>query len=405
LFVASRVFFRSMNRASRVAWSLFALLAASGCGGDSPGTAPAPVSGGSSPAVTLAQLSLDPVSVIGGRESKGQLTLDGAAPTGGVSVSLSSTNAVATVPSSVAVAAGATSATFAVATQAVTDPADVMVKATLGSTAKDAPLRVTPQPRLTVFTIASLGGRVLGGQPFSGAVSLDLPAPPGGARVDVTADDTAARVAAVDIPEGRESANYTFSTRLGASDVRINITASYGGASISNTLVVLGPGSSTSPPTGPPLPSIPTFFSYVSDPKNYIGLGQSLTLASPGVPFFATANCGRVGNLVTWIDTGSFNGRSYNVSFFVPGGLKVGSYTGADGGPGRPAIQIVGEGRFCDATGRFDITQLVIGPNGSVRRLRATFEHRCTESAEFSGLLVGELSLNDPPLVPGVACY
>ena len=52
-----------------------------------------------------------------------------------------------------------------------------------------------------------------------------------------------------------------------------------------------------------------------------------------------------------------------------------------------------------------EMQQLVVGSNGSVRRFRATFEHRCKVGAEFSGLLVGEVSLNDPPLVPAVACY
>src|SRR5262249_30243635 len=64
-------------------------------------------------AAVLSSLPLTPASVSGGTPSTGTVTLNGAAPTGGASVSLTSGNtAVATVPDSVVVAAGATTATF-----------------------------------------------------------------------------------------------------------------------------------------------------------------------------------------------------------------------------------------------------------------------------------------------------
>src|SRR2546425_4097410 len=71
--------------------------------------------------VSLSSLSLNPTSVTGGNSSTGTVTLSGAAPSGGAQVTLSSSNTVvARVPSSVTVAAGATSATFTVSTSAVT---------------------------------------------------------------------------------------------------------------------------------------------------------------------------------------------------------------------------------------------------------------------------------------------
>src|SRR5438445_22208 len=69
----------------------------------------------SSPSVTLSTLSLNPTTVTGGDSSTGTVTLSGPAPSGGAQVALSSSDtSVATVPSSVTVAAGATSATFTV---------------------------------------------------------------------------------------------------------------------------------------------------------------------------------------------------------------------------------------------------------------------------------------------------
>jgi hypothetical protein len=77
-------------------------------------------------------LSLDPLSVGGGDPSTGTVTLAGAAPAGGAVVQLSSGNAaVASVPPSVTVGAGATSATFPVSTSAVAANVTVSIEALL----------------------------------------------------------------------------------------------------------------------------------------------------------------------------------------------------------------------------------------------------------------------------------
>ena len=55
---------------------------------------------------TLSTLSVSPTSVTGGGTSQGTVTLSAVAPTGGSSVTLSSNNAVATVPGSVTVRRG-----------------------------------------------------------------------------------------------------------------------------------------------------------------------------------------------------------------------------------------------------------------------------------------------------------
>jgi hypothetical protein len=72
------------------------------------------------PAAALSAVSVNPTSVTGGTSSQGTVTLTSAAPVGGFAASLSSSNtAAATVPASVSVAQGATSATFAIPTSAV----------------------------------------------------------------------------------------------------------------------------------------------------------------------------------------------------------------------------------------------------------------------------------------------
>jgi hypothetical protein len=96
---------------------------------------------------TLSSLSLSPSSVNGGTSSTGTVTLSGAAPSGGRVVSLSSSNtAVATVPASVTVSAGATSRTFTITTQTVTSQATSTITGTLGSTSRSAVLTVNTAP-------------------------------------------------------------------------------------------------------------------------------------------------------------------------------------------------------------------------------------------------------------------
>jgi len=96
-------------------------------------------------APVLSSVSLNPTTVTGGTTSTGTVTLTGPAPAGGAVVSLVSSSADATVPATVTIAAGATSATFTVTTK--TYPG--LYKATItaaktGSTSQKAVLTVDP---------------------------------------------------------------------------------------------------------------------------------------------------------------------------------------------------------------------------------------------------------------------
>lgn len=72
------------------------------------------------PAPTLTSLTLNPTSVVGGlQSSRGTVTLSAPAPAGGVQVTLSSSSGVASVPASVFIPAGASSASFTVSTSTV----------------------------------------------------------------------------------------------------------------------------------------------------------------------------------------------------------------------------------------------------------------------------------------------
>jgi hypothetical protein len=95
------------------------------------------------PPPTLASLTLNPTSVIGGLQSStGTVTLSAPAPAGGAQVILSSNNSAASVPFSVFVPAGATSATFTVNTSIVLFSTSATISASYNGTTRTVGLTV-----------------------------------------------------------------------------------------------------------------------------------------------------------------------------------------------------------------------------------------------------------------------
>src|SRR5438046_423442 len=145
--------------------------------------------------VTLSALALNPTSVTGGTQSStGTVTLSGPAPSGGAVVSLSSNNTTAArVPSSVTVAAGATTASFTVSTSAVSASVAVTISAAFGGTTRTATLTVNPAtpPPVTLSSLTLNPTSVTGGtQSSTGTVTLSRPAPSGGAAVSLSSSNT-----------------------------------------------------------------------------------------------------------------------------------------------------------------------------------------------------------------------
>jgi hypothetical protein len=106
----------------------------------------------------LSALSVSPASVTGGTAAQGTVTLTAAAPVGGFPVTLSSSHpATASVPGSVSVAHGATSAGFTVTTSAVTASTPVTITASAGSVTRTATLTVTPPGQNATLTVTATG--------------------------------------------------------------------------------------------------------------------------------------------------------------------------------------------------------------------------------------------------------
>jgi hypothetical protein len=193
--------------------------------------------------VALSSLSLNPTSVTGGNSSTGTVTLSEPAPPGGAQVALSSSNTTAArVPSSVTVAAGATSASFTVSTSVVAASTTVTISAAYGEATRSASLTVTPAPPPPP-TLASLTlnpANVIGGQSSTGTVTLSAPAPAGGAQVFLSSSNGAARVpTSVTIPPGATSATFTVNTSPVLISTSATISATYNGSNRTATLGIL----------------------------------------------------------------------------------------------------------------------------------------------------------------------
>jgi hypothetical protein len=109
-------------------------------------------------------VTVNPTSVTGGSTSNGTVTLNTAAPSGGATVQLTSSNtSVATVPATVMVLQGATTAGFTVNTQAVAAVTPVTITATLNGSA-NANLSVNPPSSFNPIRVNVAGPAVTDSQ-------------------------------------------------------------------------------------------------------------------------------------------------------------------------------------------------------------------------------------------------
>lgn len=114
---------------------VLSVFATSACGGgNTPTTPPTPVA-------TLDSISVNPATVVAPNPVQGTATLTAPAPAGGATVTLSSNNAAATVPTSVLVAAGSQSMGFNITTSG---SGAATISGSFGGVTRTAQLTVNP---------------------------------------------------------------------------------------------------------------------------------------------------------------------------------------------------------------------------------------------------------------------
>jgi subtilase family serine protease len=187
----------------------------------------------------VSSVSVSPSLLEGGGSATGYVYLNTTAPTGGAVVVLSSSGAAATVPASVTVSAGLSSASFSISTTSATAQTTVTISATYpAALTATTTLTVLPSPTPLSLTLAPTS--VTGGTPATATVLLSGPAPAGGANVALTSSYVAVATvpATINIPEGATSGTFTITTLPQTYSTSTSISAAYHGLTRSATLTV-----------------------------------------------------------------------------------------------------------------------------------------------------------------------
>jgi hypothetical protein len=193
--------------------------------------------GGGGPAIQ--SLVVDPSTVVGGQTSTGTVHLTEAAPTGGATVTLTSGSGAITVPASVIVRQGETSASFTVNTNEVGQVSPRKIFANYNGEA-EAVLTLLPVSRLKTLTLNP--SMVVGGNNVDGIVELTFDAPSGGAVVQLTSGSAAIIVPpSITVAEGQVTASAVIATMPVQTTAVREVYASFMGVTRAASLT-LNPG-------------------------------------------------------------------------------------------------------------------------------------------------------------------
>ena len=195
----------------------------------------------SSTTAGLSSVTVNPTSVTGGTSSAGTVTLTGPAPSAGFPVTLASDNAAATPSTtSITIASGQTSGTFTVNTTAVTTSTTAHITASNGTTNVQATLTIMPVANLTAVSVNPTS--VTGGNTSTGTLTLNNPAPTGGAVVSLSSDSTSAVVpATATVAAGSTSGTFTITTSGVSSVTTAHISATYNSVTPTPATLTINP--------------------------------------------------------------------------------------------------------------------------------------------------------------------
>ena len=183
-------------------------------------------------------------TIASGQTAAGSVNLSGPAPTGGLSIALSSSNnATVSVPSSVFIAEGDTAATFTLTAGSVTANRTATVSARLWD--QNSSQTITVQPWLGSIKINP--GSVVGGSTARGTLTLNVPAPAGGLSVLLSKTDDSVTFPdgnTLTIPGGTTTITFNIATGTVSQAKAVGVKAGYL-AEIKSATLYVNPGSVT----------------------------------------------------------------------------------------------------------------------------------------------------------------
>jgi hypothetical protein len=181
---------------------------------------------------------VNPNVVVGGTATQGTVNLSGKAPTGGRTVTLASNKTnVATVPASVVVPAGQSSANFSVTTVGVNTNQGVVITATTGTVSKTAFFAVNA-PSLASISVAP--GSIKGGLTGTLTLNINGPAPTGGFAIVLFSGAPGVVILSATgvIPAGQTTHNVNMPTTAVTTSTTVTIFATRSGIYRTATVTV-----------------------------------------------------------------------------------------------------------------------------------------------------------------------
>jgi len=184
---------------------------------------------------SISALQCSPTSLASAANSTCTVTLSGAAPAGGASVALTSTNSNLTVAASVTVAAGATTATFSATAGTISSNQSATVTATYNGSSANTSISLVAPVRVSSLACnpTSLGQNASS----TCTVTLTQAAPTGGAAVTLTNSNATLTVpASVTVAAGGTTATFNATTTTVSSNQSATVTATYNSSSANATI-------------------------------------------------------------------------------------------------------------------------------------------------------------------------
>lgn len=217
---------------------------------------------------SLKSLTISPSTISGGAQPQGIAMLNGQAPAGGATVTLTSNSPSVTPPASVFIDAGGSSASFPIPTNAVSANTTATVTASYAGASADAQVTLTPQQPPSSLTLSPTSTTGLGGNSF-GTVTVASPSSTDEILQVASSNPAVASVpSGVVIPAGSTTGGFNISTNSVSTQTVVTISVSGGGVTKSATLTV-----NPSAPAPPPTPGAPSLLSPADNAK----VGQPIT--------------------------------------------------------------------------------------------------------------------------------
>jgi uncharacterized repeat protein (TIGR03803 family) len=185
-------------------------------------------------------VSTSPTSVTGGGTATGTVTISGTAPSGGASVSLSSSSPDLQVPATVVIPAGGSSITFPITTSRINSTETLSINASYGAKTVSCGFGIGASVAVKVVSISP--STVTGGTTTTGTVTLSAVAPASGTTVTLLSSDPSTVVPpTLLIPAGSLSATFPITTTAVAVNTSVSVSAALNGHSANCGLIVAVP--------------------------------------------------------------------------------------------------------------------------------------------------------------------